>query len=285
MVYVLIFLVIITSIAQNVCRKSFDKYCKSGINFGGISSIVACIFYAFISDFSAFSFEYIPNALLLTLSFSAGVVFMFYAFQSGSFAITSLIFSYSVVIPAGYGILFLNEKITVFKILGIILFMGSSLLVSGVQTERKDGYGKINAKWLIFVLIGFLANGFTAVFQKKQQYDFAGKYDSIGMFTALALSGIILIIIALLSDKKELRGAFTKGLPSAAVCGLCVGITNYLAIAVLLKIAASIFFPVSSVGMIVLSMALSLLIYKEKFSPMQITGMIIGIFALIFLNI
>ena len=285
MVYGLIFLVVITSVAQNVCRKNFGKYCKSGLLFGGISSLVASLFYLFVTDFGTFSFEYIPLSLMLTVSFLIALIFMFNAISCGSFAITSLIFSYSVVIPFIYGVIFLNEKMTLWKLLGFSAFLISVFLISGIKIGKKGDFGNFKMKWIVFVVIGFVCNGLCAVFQKIQQNKFSGKYDNIGMLTAFVLSGIILIVLGFFIDNGEFEKAFTKGMPSAAICGISVGLTNMLALIAVSKMATSLFFSITSVGMMLMNVCLSLIVYKEKFTPMQIIGIVIGTLALVALNI
>ena len=74
-------------------------------------------------------------------------------------------------------------------------------------------------------------------------------------------------------------------MPLSLLCGVFNGGVNYLAIFLNRLIAASVMFPVLAAGEIILIFPYSLLVRKEKFTFAQWIGFIIGVLAVILLNL
>ena len=142
------------------------------------------------------------------------------AIRHGSLSITMLIYSYSLVIPAFYGVVALKEPVTVFTWTGLFL-----LAVSLFLLNFKNETVKISAKWIVFILMAFVGNGMCSTVQKIQQSTFDGAYKNEFMIIALFISGVFLILVSFISQKNNNP---LKVLPFAACKGVANGVVNLL---------------------------------------------------------
>ncbi len=271
---------------QGVCKKEFAKKEKHGdFLFFGITNLFALLFFIAISGNLKFTPELIPYSILFSVCHSSATIFGYYALITGPFAITLLITSYSLMIPTLYGLIFLKDTASVFTYLGIIALVISLFLV---RTKSEPNQKKATFKWLLFLIIGFVANGMCSVTQNAQQQAFSGLYKSEFMIIALVIPTIIFFITGFIRERKHLKSIAKYGIPAGGICGISNGISNFLVMVLVAPtgpVNASVFFPILSGGGNLLTFGLSLFLYKEKFLPRQIAGIIIGIISLVLLNI
>lgn len=140
-------------------------------------------------------------------------------------------------------------------------------------------------KWIIFVVLSFVGNGFCSIIQKVQQLNCNGKYKNEFMITALLIAGAVMFIYAIITEKNDMIFNLKKGFKWYAVCGLANGIVNLFVIILSLKMSASVMFPIISAGGIITSLLVALFLYKEKLSKTQYTGLLLGIATVVLLNI
>ena len=166
-------------------------------------------------------------------------------------------------------------------IIGLALLFISLALIN---FEKKGTERKINAKWIFFVLIGFIGNGMCTVVQKIQQDAFSGGFKSEFMIMALAIVFTSFALIALFAERKQLAQSF-KGSKWFVLRGLFNGLVNLLVMVLSARMNVSIMFPFISAGGVILTFIISRLIYKEKFSSKQYMGFVLGVLAVITLNL
>ena len=123
------------------------------------------------------------------------------------------------------------------------------------------------------------------VVQRMQQIRFDNSCTHEFMIISLGLSAVILLIIGLAKDGRELKYIVKNGILYASLAGLSNGAANLLALVVNTMIPLSIASPTSAGVKIILSFLLSKLIFKESFLKRQVAGIILGTLALVFLNI
>ncbi|MBR5782633.1 MAG: DMT family transporter [Clostridia bacterium] len=283
MMNVLMLLCVIMCLSwQNISRKAYNqKVINGAFSFNLISILSAALFFALLSipKFS-FSKDFIIYAVLFALSYGMAMIFSFLAIAEGSLALTALIVSYSLILPSLYGILFLNESISLFLILGLCLLIISLLLIN----INRNTATKITLKWLIFVVLAFLGNGLCSIFQKMQQVHCDGLYKNEFMLLSLTISAAIMLP-AVLIKKEKFATHFKRSGGYAILCGLANGIVNLFVLILSGRMSVSVMFPIVSAGGIILSFIVSLLIYKEKLSVMQYIGALLGLASIILLNI
>jgi uncharacterized membrane protein len=81
----------------------------------------------------------------------------------GPLSLTSMLATFSLIIPCIYGATVLNEKVSVFAAIGYVLL--ASALVSLNIKEKKDDK-KPSLKWAICIAATILSNGVASVIQK-----------------------------------------------------------------------------------------------------------------------
>ncbi len=281
---ILLLIIIICVAVQNVCNKEYDKRVGNGaFTFASAGAFFAVT--VFIAT-SGGSFSYPPELTVYSIAFavaySVSIITAYFAISTGPLSLTSLIISYSLIIPAFYGIIFLHEPTEPPLIIGIILLLISLVFIN---LEDKKEEKKITLKWGILATLAFVGNGGCSVIQKIQQEKFGGLYKSEFMIVALAFTVVSLFATALFTERKQILPSLKKGFVWYSVRGLANGAVNFLVLVLALKMPASVMFPVISAGGIVVAALLSILFYKEKLSSKQMLGLLLGLGAIIFLNI
>lgn len=97
---------------QNVFKKQYNSKVQQGIFcFNAISGFFAFLFFAVSALIKGFDFEtgLIGYAFAYAISYVVTMVGIYLAILWGGFGMTSLIYSYSTVIPTLHALLFLNR--------------------------------------------------------------------------------------------------------------------------------------------------------------------------------
>ena len=234
---------------------------------------------------------YIASPMTLWLGIIFGIItglqqiFMLKALETGPWSYTSVITSFSTVIPALSGVIFFGEKIDAIQILGMIL-MGVCIFLS---TDFSDNQKGKSVKWMIYCLITFLATGFIGVMQKIHQStpykDELGGFLITAFFVA-AIYSLFGVHWNLEKGKKKegLKSVFTAfAVVIMMLCGICAAINNQLNLFLSGVMDSAIFFPVVNGGGLVLTVVSSVILFKEKLTRKQWVGILTGILSVVFL--
>lgn len=282
--YLLIILKTIANIGESVLVKKYNaKHSAGGMFFTGVISLFALFFFV-VSDKNGFNFPagMFPVALAYGLIYCISYFLTFVTLACGSFTLSMLIISYSLVFPILYGVIFLHEQVSVFTCTGFILLMISLFFVRGNINGNEK---KFSVKWLISVIIVTLGNGLLAILQKIQQIRFNNECNNEFMIVGLAVSAALLLTGGIIADRKQLREIIRCGIPYAGSAGVANGINNLLTIIVNNMLPLSVVSPVCSGMKIVFSFLSATVLFKEKYMKRQIIGVGIGVAALVFLNL
>ncbi len=165
--------------------------------FSAMSVTCACLFFLIKSGFKiTVSGEIVPYAILFAVGYSMAVVFNFLAISAGSLSLSSLAMSYSLLIPTAYGLIFDNDKASLFFYLGILLLVVSLFLINS-----KKGDNEITLKWAVFAVLSLIGNGACSTVLTVQSVHFDGKYDSGFMVIALSIVAAVLFTVAFFKEK------------------------------------------------------------------------------------
>ena len=282
--YLLIILKTFANIGESVLIKKYnEKHSAGGMFFTGILSLFA-LFFFFVSDKNGLSFPagMLPYAIAFGLIYCISYFLTFVALACGSFTLSMLIISYSLVFPIIFGVIFLHEPVSVFTCIGFILLMISLFFVRENKDEKEK---KFSVKWLVAIIIVTLGNGLLAIIQKMQQIKFNNECNNEFMIIGLAVSALVLIAGGIIKDRRQLKEIVRYGIPYAGTAGVANGINNLLTIAVNNLLPLSIVSPVCSGMKIVVSFLSATILFKEKYMKRQIIGVGIGVIALVFLNL
>lgn len=294
-------LLLITAIVgisiQQISQKAYNKKVGGGaFIFSAASALVAMLVFLIASKGElSFQMEVVGYSVLFAVGYCMALAFSFLAIANGSLSLTSLVLQFSLIIPTFYGIFFLQEETDFFLFAGIALLVASIVLVNipvgekkekNAETEKTEkNQNKTTWKWALFALLMFIGNGGCSTVQKMQQIHFNGLYKSEFMIVALIITTVALVVISLFTERKEMLPALKKGVGYYAVYGVANGISNLIVLLLATKMSSSIVYPVLSAGGIVITSFVSVFVYKEKMNLFQKIGLILGVLAIVALNI
>ena len=285
--YFLLFLTALFIIFQKVCQDRYNARRDSGVFlFSGMISFFAMCFFMAVNRNWVWSSELIVPAVAFGLSYAAATVFVVLAIKCGSLAKTTLITSYSLMVPALAGLIVLREPLGVPMLVGMVLLVLSLWLTNYRKKSADAPKEKITLKWIVFVLLAFVGNGMCSTVQKLTPHFLGADINqNLYMIAALGLSSVVLITASFLTKETNLKATLKIGAPLALLDGLFNGAVNYLAIYLNQFIPASVMFPVLSAGEIILIVPYSLLVRREKFTAAQWVGFGVGVVSVVLLNL
>ena len=285
--YFLLFLAALFIVLQKVCQDRYNARRDSGVFFfsGMISFFAMCFFMAVNRDWT-WSNELILPAVAFGLSYAAATVFVVLAIKCGSLAKTTLITSYSLLVPAFAGLIILREPLGLPMIAGMILLVLSLWLTNYRKATADVPKEKATLKWVICLALGFIGNGMCSTVQKLAPHYLGADVNlTLSTIAALGLSTVVLIAASFLTRETDLRSTLRVGGPLSLFCGLFNGAVNYLAIYLNQFIPASVMFPVLSAGELILIVPYSLLVRRERFTAKQWAGFAVGVVSVVLLNL
>ena len=232
----------------------------------------------------------------VTLGFGAivGVMFMvtlavyYFAMQSGPLSYTGFFFSASMLIPAAVGLIFWNEPFTLPVQIGILLFLAAFLCITVFGGERGN---KANRVWLPLCFLTWLCNGSLSVLITLHQR-FIGDAelsDTIALLFCAFLVMVIIAVVIYLTGKKEVRAdnfkMLKRGLVPLTLVALGTGGGNVVVSFLSGRIASSYLFPFVQGGTMVFVTLWAMLVLRERTTFIGKIGIIIGIAAIIVINL
>ena len=266
---------------QNIMKKVFNLRTGGGVYFFTLlSAAAAMLFFLVTGGKPEFSAALLPYSAAFGTAYAVAVVFSVMAVSCGSLSLTTLINSYSLMLPTFYGLLFLREPVSTGLIPGLGL-----LIVSLVLVNKKTESTPITPKWVISVVLAFVGNGFCSIFQKMQQSAFDGAFKNEFMILALVMVVAVMAVLALVSERRKLKNCAAKGWWCCLAGGTLNGVTNLFVMILSGTMAVSLMFPVISAGGIIVTFFVSRWLYHEKLTRRQLVGFALGVLSVIFLNL
>ena len=288
--YLLILAVAALNLGESMAVKAYAKrYGNGGMLMNAVIALFATLFFL-ISDFIkpetrgiTIPDGMLPLALINACLFAAGFYFAFLAFKVGPYGLTRLVASFSLLFTIFYGILFLHEETTVLTYVGIAMIFVAMFLINFKSGKKVDGEGTVSLKWLIYLLITVTANGFIGILARTQQLRFDNACSNEFQMISIGGSCLLLTVIGLIVDRDKLGAVAKNGLLYGLAAGLCNGAKNFITLVIYLCLPLSVISPVSTgVGMIT-AFLVAILFYKEKYTPMQKLGVLLGAAAIVLL--
>ena len=120
--------IIVGITAQNVLKKIYSKNNEKGVYFFNVLvSFSAMLFFVVsaivIKGRLEWNLSVLPYSIAFAASYTLSAVASLTAISCGSLSLTSLIIQYSLLLPTGYGLFFLNDNISAGLIPGIFLLI------------------------------------------------------------------------------------------------------------------------------------------------------------------
>ena len=276
---------ILSAILASMCsvgQSAFTKIASTNEKTTGLMYIntlkvgAALVFFLLISFYKMqFHLPTVLFALIFGFAMFFSTLFGYMALMCGSMALTSLIVSYSVIIPCIFGIMFLGETLNFMRILGIVL-----LLISMYLLKHRANNLKFNKHWFAYVAITFFCNGICSVIQKLHQTVYPSSYYNEFMIYSIIVAFTLFLVLAIYK-KEEKNTGVTK---YAVLAGILMGVGNYLTLVLSSKVNATVLFPIISAFSMLCNVIVSKLYFKDKFNVMQLTGIGLGVFSVLIIK-
>jgi drug/metabolite transporter (DMT)-like permease len=285
--------ILLTILAFNVLIVFFKLFHKYGVN-----NLQALIVNYFVAGFCGlyfsnqeFSLSYVLNAPWIFHAIAIGILFIltFSLYATGTqrvgIAITTIANKLSLFVPVGFAlILYPNEELTYIKIAGFVL------AVIGIYLSSTKGKKlSFDKKYLWLIILVFVGQGIADTIFNHAQKTVVNEEDAGLFFMCLLLiAGITGILILLGKSIKQKPKLEFKNL----IAGALFGIPNFASLIFFFNalessgFEASQVFPVVSMGVVVGSAIVGLLLFKEKLSLMNWLGLgfaVISIYVITFL--
>lgn len=206
------------------------------------------------------------------------------ATQSVGMGITSVAMKLGVVFPVVIGILFYNEHFQWINYIGLIFGFTS---ICFLNKSSKDIDNKIDKLILLLPIFVWLGSGVcdsaVQLIQQKFVVPASNGMFSFTAFLAAAISSFSFIIFKRMKwDMRSLVG------------GIALGIPNYFSIYFLVKalqemekdfqMKSSTVFMVNNLSIVILSVGIGLVMFKEKLDKFKLIGLFLALLALYLIN-
>lgn len=223
------------------------------------------------------------NALVFSTVAGVGGAFAVLAFNQavrlGHFGFSNAIYRSSFLVPVLYSVIFLEARLTWKMAAGISLILGGIFFMSWSTAPFDRIRPKtVELRWLVLILLAFLFSGAPRVGQTLTNRQ--GENYYLYLFLSY-LVGTAILLPAVLA-----RRSFN---PASLTWGTGAAVASYIGVLGTLKALESlkppVVFPISLSGPIILGLLISLLLFKEKITPIGWLGALLGLSGIMILAI
>ena len=285
MIYIAISIILFNVLV--VFFKLFEKY-----NIDNLQALISNYFISALLSLlllsendniqSSIESEWFIHAIILGTLFIS--IFNIYALgiQKIGIATSSVINKMSFVIPVIFSIIFYeNEAFSISVLFGVLL----ALLGIYLSSTNNSSF-KFDKKYLWIILIIFFGQGFVDIVLNDSKF-YIPKDENILFFLILFISATTAGILILFA-KKQISHIKIKNL----LWGAIFGIPNFFSIFYFLKALQSdyfidksyLIFPLTSVGIVVTTTFLGVLIYKEILTKRNLIGITIAVISILIIS-
>ncbi len=243
----------------------------AGLRFNLLTGIFTTVIFFGVSgfrlEFSPFSMVLVALAALCGTTYN---VISFRILKAGGMALYSLFLMLGgMLLPYVYGVLFLDEQLTVLRVIGLVLIV-AAVFCSGRTKVKVPG-------WVyVCCVVVFILNGGVSIFSKLHQIETQRATISTAAFVMYGgvgraiFSGAALLAVG----KKATKPASSpwKILGVAAGAAAISGISYLLQLIGAANLPATVLYPMVTGGSIIFSALSGLVFFKEKLSVWQMVS-------------
>ena len=294
MVIILYFSIIFATVAQSAAAKLFNRRSTNAAAFNFIKSLTALALFALMA-IGGFAFH--TPTLVFGLAYgicqSVSMYAGYKALCLGPMASTSMLVSFSVVIPLLWGLTIGGERLKPLQPWGLFLLLAAMILTNADKlfvnkqdqrsaTQKADGirYGA----WLLLVGAAFLCNGACSVLQNSHQVRYPEAYTREFMLFAMSVCTVSFAAIALLRTPIGKIKA-TEGKGYGALAGASMGLVGFLTLSAAGLENASVLFPMISAGTLLGALLCGRFLFRERLKGNHCLALLFGILAVVFLKL
>lgn len=284
MVVLIYLLIVVLSVFQSAATKAFGRRSNNSSVFNAIKASSALVLFGLMAAVG-FTFH-LPTVLmgaiyggLLSLSMYAG----YKALCLGPMAITSMLVSFSIVIPLCWGLTFGNETLRPIQTVALALLFLTITVINAdklKRSEKETSYGL----WFLFIFTTFSVNGINSILQKQHQTFYPGQYSREFMFFAMLICTVVFVTVMLIKTSiPDIKS--TSGKYYGLISGIGNGLANFFTLTLAGMENASVLFPIISAGTVIGVLLFGRLVFKEKLKLNHYAALVLGITAVILLKL
>jgi drug/metabolite transporter (DMT)-like permease len=223
--------------------------------------------------------------------FVIAIFFFMQAMTMGPTGLVTLFFSFGIIMPIIADLTVLGTQIRLSQIVGLVLLFLSFYIGNRPAKGEEKG---ISRRFIVVCIFSFVINGMIMTTAKLHQGTMPGvdtqSFVLYGFSAAVLISLICFIFFNIRESKKEKPSygymfSSPKYYLSVAGSGGTTAIGNLLMLIVAGQVPAAIQFPVMTGGCSIITAILSIYIFKEGLTKKTALVFIIGITALIIINL
>ena len=232
-----------------------------------------------------FSVNAIGPAILFGFLLAVGLLTVFLSLQLTTVATSTMFMSASVVISGIFGVLFLGDKLTIGKLAGTLILLGSMYLIVSNKEEKK----KFTFKAFLACMGVMLTNGFGTIAILLFANGAPEVPESVFMFVAYIVDFVLLAIFYLLlrlrkGGKKEPVKFSKKLLAFGSFGAVSLFFNQQFSTAISDIFPTTILAPLNMGCNVFISVLVGLFLFKEKPSIKNIIGIVIAFLSLLMIN-
>lgn len=286
MIYLLLSILFSSSLL--IFFKLFEKYQVNAvlaiaINYA-TAAIVGFFFLQKINPLTSNDLDWIAISCSLGVMFSIVFNLSRAATQKVGMGITSVAMKLGVVFPVIIGIIFYKEDFQWINYVGLFLGFTSIYFLNKPSKNIDNKIDKLVLLLPVFVWLGSgVCDSAVQLIQQKFTVPASNGMFSFTAFLASAISSLGFVTFKRLKwDVKSLVG------------GIALGIPNYFSIYFLVKalqemekdfqMKSSTLFMVNNLSIVILSVGIGLILFKERLDKFKLFGLIIAILSLYLIN-
>lgn len=291
-----ILIVVVTvffSFQSMLARKFTENY--EGPNPGDASQVYNILYGTLIALFTLCigGFRFSPSRVTLLFGLLNACILVTYntalvsASVRGPFSFMMLsLLSGGILVPMLYNMV-LGEQLSALQISGIGVLM-ASIVCMNLQGLSFQGQKPTRLYFLLCAIL-FLANGFYGQIMNLQQTALAGQEREEMIIVTYLGTAVLATLLLLAKSKSRFATGFRTGkkalLFGVGACVVATTATNLLVYLIPQVESVTILYAIDNCGVMLLSALYSILLFREKPTPVQVVGMSLSVASIVLLSL
>jgi len=219
-----------------------------------------------------FGESWFPYAVALSVLFIIGFNILAMSFQLFGISMTTIYQKMSILISALFGIIVYHETSNLWKLFGLLLAVVAIILVNFNVKSSNEKVIKLKLSLYIYPFLSFLLSGIIEVILLIVGVEGIVTNSIEFVSNSFALAAIWGLIILAVSFRPVITA-------KEVLAGVILGIPNFFTIYLLTVLIdqgweGSVLFPINSIGVLLLSALVAILIFREKVDTYKIIGLV-----------
>ena len=211
------------------------------------------------------------------------------ALSCGPTSITALIATLASIVPLITSAVIYREPLSAVNIIGVILIIITLVINADVKKDIVAKNAKpASRKWFLFIMLAFCGNSLGMLSQqlyaKSTGATSSSSFVACSSITASLIAFAVFGVLRLRGKRMSYSITPSKILPCVAV-GVILGVFQIIHTHAMAVIPGTILFPTYSVGSTISIALCSRVLLREKLSRAQRISLVLGIAAIVLINI